>query len=184
MKHPGRIRDDSGRDQLRQRRSGKTASALSWLDGDVRAGTSTISPAANTVQTIGALNTTIYPRWETVAQSYDASRLGAGKLPLTIAHYEGGFEAIAPTTDDCATIGISSTYGNVVNGSGTITTRGTVQLMLDAYKEHGLFQSAVINQGTQFMNTALVGGEAANHSAVPAGSFYKVSIPIGMADGL
>lgn len=114
--------------------SGDTATAFDWVDGDLRSGTSTISGSLNTVQTIGVLNSSIYPAWEGVADDYDSQRTGAGMAVLGVASYEGGCESKAPTTTQCTTIGISTGY------SATITA------MLVAYKATNEFQQLCRDQ--------------------------------------
>lgn len=76
------------------------ASAIAWLDGDIRAGTNYTSTVAH--ECISSLNSTanggagIYPIWEGVAASYDAARTGAGMPLLQIICYEGGMQGLIP----------------------------------------------------------------------------------------
>jgi len=127
----------------------RMASALSWVDTDLRSGTSTITNY--TVQTIGALNTSIYPAWETLAAFYDGAGRPSGTANLTVDNYEGGCASLAPTTSQCTTIGISTSYGGPA---------GTVNTLLTAYKNNNLFQQLVHDQYTQML--------AQPHSATPA----------------
>lgn len=142
----------------------RMASALSWVDTDLRSGTSTIP--GFTYQTIGNINTSIYPAWETIAASYDAQRAGGGLGALTVDCYEGGNESLAPTTAQCTTIGISTSYG----GSG-----GSVNTLLTAYKNSALFTQLVIDQYTQMM--------AQPHSATPAWFALQGASPWSMLPG-
>ena len=121
------------------------AAALSWVDNDLRSGTSTIP--GFTYQTIGALDSNIYPKWENIADDYDGAR-PPGVANLTVDLYEGGLESIAPTTAQCTTIGISTTYAT------------TVATLLTAYKNSDLFYQLVIDQYSQFQSQP--------HSRVPS----------------
>lgn len=93
------------------------ASAIAWLDNDIRiAGGETLTD----------LLTNIYPRWETVRASYTSK---------TVACYEGGLQVVAPNSDTCNSIGISTAYtAKILN-------------LIDAYKQNSLFLATA---GKQF----------------------------------
>ena len=77
-----------------------TETAFDWCDADLRSGTSTISgQGAETVSDLA----TICAGWEAKADDYDGSR----STPLGVICYEGGYEALAPTADQCVTIGLT-----------------------------------------------------------------------------
>lgn len=128
---------------------GLMSDALDWMDSDLRTGTSTVS--GNTLQTIGVLNSTIYPAWEGVADDYDAQREGAGMAKLGVIAYEGGYEGEAPTTAQCTTIGISTSYAT------------SVAAMIEAYKNDVRFLWACADQLEQH-----AAAHSARSSVVPA----------------
>lgn len=114
----------------------RMASALSWLDNDVRAGTNYGVLGA---QTMASLNSTasggngIYPGWNTIAAGY-------GK-PVTC--YEGGFECWYPVGATCTALGYSAaTYGDAT---------GRIALLLAAYKASTKFLRLVEDQRSQFL---------------------------------
>jgi hypothetical protein len=81
------------------------ASAIASLDADI--------VGSNNGQTTSALNSQIYPTWETVAAGYDGAR-PTGKPNLRIEQYEGALESKAPSTTTCTTLGISTTYNTTI----------------------------------------------------------------------
>lgn len=123
---------------------GGIATALSFVDGDLRAGSqylygSNSVLSQNGTQSLLDLSTNIYPAWETIAASYDASRPGIGLALLTVEAYEGGQGGDGLSTATCTALGISTTYvtkiGNLITG----------------YKNNVLFQTLVTDQFNQFL---------------------------------
>lgn len=125
--------------------SEKVASALAFVDSDIRAGTR-VGYGPN--QTLAGLNALIYPAWEAIAASYDAPRAAQGLQPLTVECYEGGCECAAPTIAQCVTLGIDPTYSTKIAS------------LLAAYKSSPVFKQLVLDQYTQFMSKP--------HSKTPA----------------
>lgn len=108
------------------------ATALADLDNDIRAG---LKSAVLGSQTLLGMSNVIYPAWETIAAGY------TGK---TVEGYEGGLEAIAPTTAQCTTVGISI--------GGSAATASTVLAgLLVAYKNSPYALAIVGDQFTQFL---------------------------------
>lgn len=107
------------------------ASAFSWIDNDVRAGTSGAGSALG-VFTLSYQNTNIFPAWNTIAVSYG----------LPIVYYEDAYEGAAPSTGTCTTLGISTSYGGA---------SGLIGVMLAAYKNNILFKQLVLDQWGLFM---------------------------------
>jgi hypothetical protein len=104
-------------------------SAFQSLDADLE--------GTNNGQTTSALNTQIYPTWETVAAGYDGAR-PVGKSNLTIEMYEGSCEAAPPGTATCTTLGISTTYNTTIGN------------LLTAYKNSKYFYNRVLKVNNQF----------------------------------
>lgn len=130
--------------------------ALAWVDWDLRKGTrngiagNATLEAFNSGIDLRAGTKGIYSSWEAVVTGYDSARpTGASKL--SVVNYEAGMEAITLTTAQCATLGISMSYG----GAG-----GKVDNLLTAYKNSALFQQLVTDQFNQFL--------AQPHSLYPA----------------
>jgi hypothetical protein len=87
----------------------------------------------------------INPGWETVAATYDSYRAGAGQSPLTIECYEGGLEALAPTSAQCTTMGVT------VSGSAA-TASAALAAGLVAYKNDKIYAFQLArDQHRQFM---------------------------------
>lgn len=106
------------------------ATALSWLDNDVRAGT---NYGVLGSQTSSALNSNIYPGWDTIASGY-------GK-PVNC--YEGGFEGWYPAGASCTTLGYNAaTYGDAT---------GRIAALITAYRNSTNFLRTVENQRNQFL---------------------------------
>jgi hypothetical protein len=142
------------------------ANAIGWLDWDFSLGTNNGSAG---FQTTSVLLANIYPAWETVAASYDGSR-PSGYSNVGIICYEGGLEAVAPSTAECTTLGISTTYG----GSG-----GKIDNLLTGYKTSSTFTARVTQQFTDFMGISP--GRGSNHSIAPA--WYQFPGPSGDVSG-
>jgi hypothetical protein len=142
------------------------ANAIGWLDWDFSQGTNNGSAGA---QTTSVLLANIYSAWETVAASYDGARPG-GYSNVGVICYEGGLEAVAPSTAECTTLGISTTYG----GAG-----GKIDNLLIAYKSSSTFTARVTQQFTDFMGVSP--GRGSNHSVAPA--WYHFPGPSGAVGG-
>jgi hypothetical protein len=104
-------------------------SALQSLDADIL--------GSNNGETTSALNTSIYPAWETVAAGYDGIR-PVGKSNLTIELYEGALECHTPSTGSCTTLGVSTSYSTTINN------------LLTAYKNSKYFYKRALTQFNQF----------------------------------
>ncbi|WP_334483264.1 hypothetical protein [Bradyrhizobium algeriense] len=123
----------------------KMASALAFLDNDIRTGTLATGTAGS--ETLLALNSGanrgvgIYPAWEAVAKTFDKP----------VACYEGGHESWYPSAATCTALGISTTYGG---------SDGKIAKLLEAYKQSDTFAILVRDQISQFM--------AQPHSQTPA----------------
>ncbi|MEH2515743.1 hypothetical protein V1279_001316 [Bradyrhizobium sp. AZCC 1610] len=113
----------------------KMASALAFLDNDIRAGTlRNGSKGAQTLLALssGARGIGIYPAWEAVATTFNKF----------VECYEGGHESWYPSTQTCTTLGISSSYGG---------PSGEIANLLTAYKMSPAFSLLVQDQLSQFM---------------------------------
>lgn len=121
--------------------AGNVATAFAWCDSDLQSG----SPPSG-----GALNANLdhvkarATLWHNKAASYDGSRA----TPLTVEGYEGGYTGWGPTTTNCTSMGISTTYGNTENNA----VRGKIQLMLDAYKQSFNFYQKVTTYYDDFFS--------------------------------
>lgn len=130
------------------------AAALSFLDFDFRQGTknsvlgSQTLLSLNSSKDIGSGAIGIYPSWEASAAGYDSQRTGGGLATLKVACYEGGLQAIAPTSAQCTTMGINTTYAT------------TIATLLTAYKNDTLQYALTKDQYTQFRSQS--------HSLLPA----------------
>lgn len=109
----------------------KMASALAFLDNDIRAGRTVAGVAG--LETLSALKTAIYPAWEAVATTYNKM----------IVCYEGGCESWYPTTGACKSLGISTGYGGA---------DGKIAQLLNGYKLSDAFAALVRDQFTQFLS--------------------------------
>lgn len=94
--------------------------ALNSLDSDLRGTT--------TGETLGGLNTNIYPAWNALAVTYSKQ----------VANYEGALQIIAPSTGQLTALGIDTAY------SAKIAT------LFNAYKTSALFKVLVRDQYQQF----------------------------------
>lgn len=128
------------------------ANAIAFLDWDIKQGTNN---GALGFETLLSLSTTknigsggaigIYPSWEVIAASYDGAGRPTGLSNLVVENYEGGLECIAPTTAECTTLGISTSYG----GPG-----GSIDNLITAYKNSAAGLAIVGTQFTQFKSQA------------------------------
>lgn len=120
------------------------ANAIGWLDWDIRQGTNNGTAGGQTLFALksGANSGVgIYPAWETVVASYDGAGRPAGKANLTIELYEGAMECAPPSTGECTTLGISTTYGG---------SAGKIGNLLTAYKQSVTFYATVQQQFADF----------------------------------
>ncbi|WP_316228368.1 MULTISPECIES: hypothetical protein [unclassified Bradyrhizobium] len=108
-------------------------SALQSLDADIA------GPASD--QTTEDLNAGVYPYWEAVAAAFDGAR-PSGKTNLEIRAYEGAFESNYPSTSQCTTLGVATTYGG---------STGYVANLLDGYKRSPYFYRRVLRQMKQMV---------------------------------
>lgn len=95
---------------------GGIATAMTWLDGDLRNGT-----GDNSGQDLAGIGN-YYTNWSTAATAYS----------WNIVLYEGGLEALGPSSAVCTTQGISSTY--CCPASCFASAGGKIQNTLDYYK--------------------------------------------------
>jgi hypothetical protein len=116
---------DSGTASLMQ-------SALDWLDDDLRQGTG----GGNF--TLKVWNDTLYPRWETLANTYSKQ----------VVNYEGGLESNAPSTARLTALSIDTAYS------------AKIAALYAAYKADYRFKVLTSAQMRQFM--------AQPHSVCPA----------------
>lgn len=110
------------------------ATAFAFLDNDIRSGTRS---AVLWSQTVDYQEANIYPAWETVIASYDAYRDSVIRAHLTNECYEGAMECAPPSTAQCTTMGISTTYGG---------STGLIANLLNGYKQDVLFYNLVTDQ--------------------------------------
>lgn len=115
------------------------ASALAFLDNDVRAGT-LASSGANGSETLLACDTLVgglgyYPRWQA---AYTALSLSTQKMVC----YEGGFQSWYPSTVTANTLWGDTSYGG---------STGKIAVLLAAYKNSTLCRDMVYDQMRQFM---------------------------------
>lgn len=121
---------------------GTISTALAWVDNDLRAGFHYNNSGAlvqSGTQSLLDLSANIYPAWETIAASYDASRPGIGLSSLTVECYEGAHGGVGPSTASCTALGISTTYAVKIGN------------LITAYKNNPLFGALVTEQFNQFM---------------------------------
>jgi hypothetical protein len=112
----------------------KMASALAFMDNDVRAGTLTSGKVGG--QTLLGLNATasgtgIYAAWSAVATTFNKP----------VECYEGGYEGWYPSTSTCTTMGISVAYGGPT---------GKIAVLVNAFKMTDAFRAVVQDQISQF----------------------------------
>jgi len=137
----------------------KMASALAFLDNDIRAGKTGTGAAGG--ETLLSLNTGmrgvgIYPVWEEIAKTFNKP----------IVCYEGGHESWYPSTTTCTAMGISTAYGG---------PDGKIAKLLEAYKRSDAFAAVVRDQISQFM--------AQPHSQTPAWLIVPGNNQWGLSSG-
>lgn len=113
----------------------------------ISGGTGTMTVGSLGGETLLWFNTFLYSAWEPIVASYDGARPG-GFSNIKVECYEGALEAIAPTTAQCTSMGIATSY------SASIAT------LLTNYKNDARASQLVQDQFTQFM--------ASGHSVTPA----------------
>jgi hypothetical protein len=123
------------------------ASAIAFLDWDIRQGTNNGKPGSATLFALkkgmnGGVG--IYPAWEEVARNYDDHR-PAGKLGLMVECYEGAMECSAPSKSRCTALAINASYG----GLG-----GKIDNLIIGYKNSNLFYATVQQQYKDFLTNA------------------------------
>jgi hypothetical protein len=111
--------------------NGNNDAAFAWINADVRNGKKNSVAGGETLATHSGI---FYPGWVSQGATYG--------LPFVL--YEGGYEAQAPTTAQCTSIGISTTYG----GSG-----GKIDVMLTGYKYSSTFNQIIQDLISQFKTT-------------------------------
>lgn len=114
------------------------ATALAWLDNDIRQG-QTASSHTNGSETLKALDQLatgvgIYPEWQ--------AQVTSDGFTQTFKCYEGGLAIIPPTTSTANSVFGSTTYG----GAG-----GLIDNFFEAYKTNTLARTLAKNQFQQFM---------------------------------
>lgn len=128
------------------------ANAIAFLDWDIKTGTNNGTAGSQTLLALnsganigsgGAIG--IYPSWEAIAASYDGAGRPAGTVNLTVECYEGALEVIAPSTAECTTLGISTSYG----GPG-----GEIDNLITGYKNSATGFAIVATQFNQFKSQA------------------------------
>lgn len=119
------------------------ANAIAFLDWDIRQGINNGAAGGQTLLALlsGAGGTGIYPRWETVAASFDGAGRPAGKTNLTVECYEGAMECAPPSTARCTALSISTSYGGAT---------GLIGNLLTAYKNSSTFYATVQKQFNDF----------------------------------
>lgn len=127
------------------------AAALAFLDNDIRQGTLNGVAGSQTLLALdsgytggGVAPFGIYPGWETICTSYDASRISNGIPLLKVSCYEGGCE-IRPVS--------SSRLVALGDGGNSVTDAANVAALVAGYKNTGLFKQLVKDQFSQFMGT-------------------------------
>lgn len=109
------------------------ASALAFMDNDVRAGTR--NGVAGTA-TLLWFNGTIFPLWQTFGALY-------GK---EVTQYEGGYAVIAPTAATLTNLGLTSS--SLCGTAACLATE--FENLLEAYKNSPLFQQMLTDQFNNF----------------------------------
>jgi hypothetical protein len=74
------------------------------------------------------LSALYYPRWETVAASYDNVRAGGGLAPLRVELYEGAIEATTPSAATLASLGVEN------GGTNGVAAKAALDAGLIAWK--------------------------------------------------
>lgn len=149
---------------------GDNVNPIGWLDWDIRQGTNNGTAGG---QTLLALKTGnggigIYPPWEAVAASYDGAGRPAGKSNLTVELYEGAMECAPPSTAECTTLAISTTYGGATGKIGNLLT---------AYKQSTTFNATVQQQFSDFF--AQTHSKTGSWFTLNGGSQWSMTEPPG-----
>lgn len=115
------------------------ASALAWLDNDIRQGTYASSGAdgyetLKSIDRLAAGGVGYYPRWQ--------NQLTSDGFSQKVVCYEGGLQSAAPSTGAATIIWGDSSYGGATGKIGT---------MLEAYKRSTACATLVYDQCRQFM---------------------------------
>lgn len=122
------------------------ATALAWLDGDIR-GTTHGAVVLSFETLLGYRQAGgPYPLWEAVAASYDSGRA----IALTVEAYEMALQCAAPSEAECTTLGITADYlGSTLTAAGASAALAALIL---AWKNHASYgHNFVIDCFTQFM---------------------------------
>lgn len=130
----------------------RMVSALDFIDNDIRQGTggNIVSIAA----TLGFKKSNPWPAWESAVAAYDASRIGAGQLPIEVVAYEGGVEILAPSVGTLNSLGLNGS----LYGGGT----GRINLLFVAFKNDPRFKQLCLDLFGDFVGVTQV------HSTTPA----------------
>lgn len=117
------------------------ASALAFLDNDIKAGTLASAGTLGT-NTISYQTTNIFPAWETLATSYDGSGRPSGMSNLTVEQYENALESWYIVTLQAA-----------IQMAGAILASSTVTLNIGSspavsWTAHGLSNGAAVGFAT------------------------------------
>jgi len=108
------------------------ATALTWLDNDIRTGHQSGSSTSLDTQNLEDFATNVYPAWNTLAVTY-------GKW---IDCYEGGHSCIGMDAATCTYIGISTAY------------EAKTTNLIEAYKQTTQFYTTAMKQFQDFMASA------------------------------
>lgn len=119
-------------DALTAYNSGDTATALAWLDDDIRQGTRTDDGNPHTLKWY---RDSAYSKWEGLAADYDH---------VTVEPYEGGLEIVPPTEAQLTTLGIT------VSGSAATAATAAAALVED-YKNSEYAFDLVQDQFKDFL---------------------------------
>lgn len=139
------------------------ASAIS-----VSPGTGTVSIGAIAPSLPLVLNSTIYPKFEVLAASYDAQRIGGGLDPIRVEWYEGASQPVVPTGAALATLGV--TVGGTGAAANTALTNGVI-----AWRNNVVSQSFIQAYYNYFLTYS--------HSKTPSNltliGAYTAAVPYG-----
>jgi hypothetical protein len=96
--------------------AGSGTVSVGWVGG----------PSGNNTTNLQALNSTMYPFAEAMAEQFDGTR-PVGMVNLRTEQYEGNLEPVGPTGAQCAAVGVTSTSpttsfsGTTANASTSVT---------------------------------------------------------------
>jgi hypothetical protein len=145
---------------------GDTATAFAWLDADVRYGTRAGIVNNATLYGFASISngTGVYPAWETVAATpgYPAA--------LKVVPYEAAYQAVPPTTAQCTTLGISTSYSAILTS------------MLTAYKNSSSMVYLALDVMRQFNGTAANSSHYSSHGLLPhsdGANWFSLQGPLG-----